>query len=140
MQFFQLITESQQVKQMLHRFNISFEKTKHDLISNFSSQIFVERSITAAWKIVVALVLNSSERVSPSINALMCSDMSTPSPYDWKVAPGFAANSVKLIVDNDYAAFYGTDTTVTRLLNQNNVDWQTQIANASAITILFASR
>jgi hypothetical protein len=50
-------------------------------------------------------------------------------------APGFAANSVKLIVDNDYVAFYGNDPTVTRLLNQNNVDWTTQIANASAITI-----
>ena len=50
-------------------------------------------------------------------------------------APGFAANSVKLIVDNDYAAFYGNDSTVTRILNQNNVDWSTQIANASSITI-----
>lgn len=50
-------------------------------------------------------------------------------------APGFAANSVKLIVDNDYAAFYGSDSNVTRILNQNNVDWSTQIANASSITI-----
>lgn len=50
-------------------------------------------------------------------------------------APGYVTSNVKLIVDNDYVAFYGNDSTVTRLLNQSNVDWTTQISNASSITI-----
>lgn len=50
-------------------------------------------------------------------------------------APGFTKATLKVIVDNDYAAFMGDDSNVTRLFNQNNVDWQTQINNASSLDI-----
>jgi hypothetical protein len=50
-------------------------------------------------------------------------------------APGFAKATLKVIVDNDYAAFMGDASNVTRLFNQNNVDWQTQISNATSLDI-----
>ena len=50
-------------------------------------------------------------------------------------APGFAKATLKVIVDNDYAAFVGNNSNVTRLFNQNNVDWGTQIANATSLDI-----
>jgi len=50
-------------------------------------------------------------------------------------APGFAKATLRVIVDNDYAAFMGDGSNVTRLFNQNNVDWQTQINNAASLDI-----
>jgi hypothetical protein len=50
-------------------------------------------------------------------------------------APGYTKATLKAIVDNDYAAFMGDDSNVTRIFNQNNVDWTTQIANATSLDI-----
>ncbi len=50
-------------------------------------------------------------------------------------APGFAKATLKVIVDNDYAAFMGNESNVTRLFYQNNVAWMTQITNASSLDI-----
>lgn len=50
-------------------------------------------------------------------------------------APGYSMATLKVIVDNDYAAFLGSDSNVTRLFNQNNVDWMSQIANAASLDI-----
>lgn len=50
-------------------------------------------------------------------------------------APGFTKATLKAIVDNDYAAFMGDDLNVTRLFYQNNVDWTTQISNATSLDI-----
>jgi hypothetical protein len=50
-------------------------------------------------------------------------------------APGYAKATLKVIVDNDYAAFMGDDNNVTRLFYQNNVAWMTQIVNASSLDI-----
>lgn len=50
-------------------------------------------------------------------------------------APGYAKATLKVIVDNDYAAFMGDDSNVTRLFYQNNVAWMTQITNASSLDI-----
>lgn len=59
----------------------------------------------------------------------------TPAQAAVPQAPGFAKATLKVIVDNDYAAFVGNDSNVTRLFNQNNVDWGTQIANATSLDI-----
>lgn len=50
-------------------------------------------------------------------------------------APSFSNLKLEIVVDNDYAAFYGDVNTVTRLLNQNNVGWPTQRSNADSIAI-----
>ena len=50
-------------------------------------------------------------------------------------APGFAKATLKVIVDNDYAAFMGDASNVTRLFYQNNVPWMTQISNAASLDI-----
>lgn len=50
-------------------------------------------------------------------------------------APGFAKATLKVIVDNDYAAFMGDNSNVTRLFYQNNVAWMTQISNATSLDI-----
>lgn len=50
-------------------------------------------------------------------------------------APGYTKATLKVIVDNDYAAFLGSDSNVTRLFNQNNVDWMSQISNATSLDI-----
>lgn len=50
-------------------------------------------------------------------------------------APGFTKATLKAIVDNDYAAFMGNDSNVTRLFYQNNVEWTTQISNATSLDI-----
>lgn len=84
----------------------------------------MKRGYKGLLSLFVASLLSATAVTAPPAHAIAAPD-----------APGFAANSVKLIVDNDYAAFYGNDSTVTRILNQNNVDWSTQIANASSITI-----
>lgn len=60
---------------------------------------------------------------------------STPAYAAVPQAPGFAKATLKVIVDNDYAAFVGNDNNVTRLFNQNNVDWGTQISNATSLDI-----
>ncbi len=59
----------------------------------------------------------------------------TPAQAATPQAPGFAKATLKVIVDNDYAAFVGNNSNVTRLFNQNNVDWQTQISNATSLDI-----
>lgn len=50
-------------------------------------------------------------------------------------APGFTKATLKVIVDNDYAAFMGNSSNVTRLFYQNNVPWMTQITNAASLDI-----
>jgi hypothetical protein len=50
-------------------------------------------------------------------------------------APGYAKATLKVIVDNDYAAFMGNSSNVTRLFYQNNVPWMTQITNAASLDI-----
>lgn len=50
-------------------------------------------------------------------------------------APGFSKATLEVIVDNDYAAFMGNDSNVTRLFHQNNVAWMTQITDASSLDI-----
>ena len=50
-------------------------------------------------------------------------------------APGFTLASLQLIVDNDYVVFMGDNTNVTRLFNQNNVDWMSQLASAASLDI-----
>jgi hypothetical protein len=50
-------------------------------------------------------------------------------------APSFAKATLKVIVDNDYAAFLGNSSNVTSLFYQNNVVWNTQILNATTLDI-----
>jgi hypothetical protein len=50
-------------------------------------------------------------------------------------APGFAKATLKVIVDNDYAAFMGDENNVTRLFYQNDYPWMTQITNAASVDI-----
>ena len=50
-------------------------------------------------------------------------------------APGYAKATLKVIVDNDYVAFMGNDSNVTRLFYQNNVAWMTQITDATSLDI-----
>jgi hypothetical protein len=42
--------------------------------------------------------------------------------------------SIQIIVDNDFAVFTGTTTSVTSLIYQNDVAWPTQLANLSNLT------
>src|SRR4051794_33930856 len=41
--------------------------------------------------------------------------------------------TIKIVADNDFALFAGTDTAVTRLIYQNDEAWPTQIAVASSL-------
>ena len=50
-------------------------------------------------------------------------------------APGFSKATLKVIVDNDYAAFLGDNSNVTRLFYQNDFVWMTQISNATTLDI-----
>jgi hypothetical protein len=50
-------------------------------------------------------------------------------------APGYSRATLQVVVDNDYAAFMGDASNVTRLLNQNNVPWMTQISEAASLDI-----
>lgn len=50
-------------------------------------------------------------------------------------APGFTKATLKVIVDNDYAAFMGDANSVTRLFYQNEVPWMTQISSAASLDI-----
>ncbi|MFM6941560.1 MAG: fibronectin type III domain-containing protein [Candidatus Planktophila sp.] len=50
-------------------------------------------------------------------------------------APGYSKSTLQVIVDNDYAAFMGNDSNVTRLFYQNNVAWMTQISTASSLDV-----
>jgi len=50
-------------------------------------------------------------------------------------SPSFAKATLKVIVDNDYAAFMGDNSNVTRLFYQNNVAWMTQITDATSLDI-----
>lgn len=50
-------------------------------------------------------------------------------------SPSFAKATLKVVVDNDYAAFMGNDSNVTRLFYQNNVAWMTQITDATSLDI-----
>jgi len=45
------------------------------------------------------------------------------------------AATIQIVSDNDFALLTGTPTTVTRLVNQNNVVWNTQITNASSFNL-----
>jgi len=50
-------------------------------------------------------------------------------------APSFAKATLKVIVDNDYAAFLGNDSNATRLFYQNDYVWMDQITNATTLDI-----
>ena len=50
-------------------------------------------------------------------------------------APVYLKATLQVIVDNDYAAFFGDATNVTRLFHQNNVGWGDQINNALSLDI-----
>ena len=73
--------------------------------------------------------------IASAISLLLSIFTFTPAQAAVPQAPGFSVASLKVIVDNDYAAFMGSDSNVTRLFNQNNVEWMTQIANAASLDI-----
>ncbi len=60
---------------------------------------------------------------------------STPAQAAVPQAPSFAKATLKVIVDNDYAAFFGNDSNVTRLFYQNDYVWMDQISNATTLDI-----
>ena len=51
-------------------------------------------------------------------------------------APGFSQAKLEIVVDNDYAAFYGDENNVNQLLYQNNFSWPDQISNATSIDLV----
>lgn len=82
------------------------------------------------------LMKNSKwHKVAIGIFSIILVFSTTPAYAAVPQAPGFAKATLKVIVDNDYAAFVGNDNNVTRLFNQNNVDWGTQISNATSLDI-----
>jgi uncharacterized repeat protein (TIGR02543 family) len=50
-------------------------------------------------------------------------------------APGFRSARVKLIADNDYAVYMGSDLSITRVLHQSNVDWPAQVASIGTLDV-----
>ena len=50
-------------------------------------------------------------------------------------APGFRSARVKVIADNDYAVYMGTDLNITRVLHQSNVEWGQQVANIGTLDV-----
>jgi hypothetical protein len=72
---------------------------------------------------LVALLTLSLIHLAPAIGATV------------PQAPGFAKATLKVIVDNDYAAFMGDENNVTRLFYQNDYPWMTQITNAASVDI-----
>ena len=50
-------------------------------------------------------------------------------------APGFRSARVKVIADNDYAVYMGSDLEITRILHQSNVDWPSQVANIGTLDV-----
>lgn len=50
-------------------------------------------------------------------------------------SPTYSTSNLKVVVDNDYVAFYGDSTNAQRLMHQNNYPWNAQVANALSIDI-----
>ena len=50
-------------------------------------------------------------------------------------APGFRNARVKVIADNDYAVYMGSDLSITRVLHQSNVGWPDQVANIGTLDV-----
>ena len=51
-------------------------------------------------------------------------------------APTFSVSTLQLLVDNDYAAFYGDATNVNQLFYQNNYGWPKQVENSASLDII----
>lgn len=85
--------------------------------------------------------INISLVARRSFFALALSILLSPYSSPWAIAappnaPTFSQSRLQIVVDNDYAAFYGDSSNVNQLLNQNNVDWGTQVSNASTLDIV----
>jgi len=74
--------------------------------------------------------INISLVARRSFFAMALSILLSPYSSPWAIAappnaPTFSQSRLQIVVDNDYAAFYGDSNNVNQLLNQNDVDWGT---------------
>ena len=74
---------------------------------------------------------NTIGNSAPSSATSSVSTLNAPAPN----APGFRNARVKVIADNDYAVYMGTDLSITRVLHQSNVVWMDQVANIETLDV-----
>jgi uncharacterized repeat protein (TIGR02543 family) len=106
----------------------AIKKASASVLASANSASITGLTVSTEYKayIVIKDALNLNSTVSTvSFTTLM----TAPN------APGFRSARVKVIADNDYAVYMGSDLEITRILHQSNVDWPSQVANIGTLDV-----